>query len=88
MADEMAGQDAAKPRKRASSKAPARPSVSKVKSTIHISVEASMRLDIHATMMGLDRSSLVEKLINDHLRRYVVSDRGGSDGLVSGEAAA
>jgi hypothetical protein len=28
-------------------------------------------------MMGLDRSALVEKLIHEHLRRYVVSDRGG-----------
>ena len=30
-------------------------------------------------MMGFDRSELVEKLINDHLRRYVVSDRGGPE---------
>jgi len=36
-------------------------------------------------MMGLDRSSLVERLINDHLRRYVVSDRGGA-GDEGGEA--
>jgi hypothetical protein len=67
-----------KPRKRLAAKPPARPTVTKVKSTIHLSVEASQRLDIHATMMGLDRSSLVERLINDHLRRYVVSDRGGT----------
>lgn len=46
---------------------------------MHLSVEASQRLDIHATMAGFDRSSLVEKLISDHLRRYVVSDRGGPD---------
>ncbi len=74
-----------KGRKRVAVKAATRPAVSKVKSTIHLSVEASQRLDIHATMMGLDRSALVEKLINDHLRRYVVSDRGG-DGAASGEA--
>ena len=77
-----------KARKRATAKAAIRQTVNKVKSTIHLSVEASQRLDIHATMMGLDRSALVEKLINDHLRRYVVSDRGGSDGAASGEAAA
>jgi hypothetical protein len=76
-----------KGRKRPVSKSPGRPAVVKVKSTIHLSVEASQRLDIHATMMGLDRSALVEKLINDHLRRYVVSDRGG-EGAASGEAAA
>jgi hypothetical protein len=68
----------AKARKRVAPKAAARPAATKVKSTIHLSVEASQRLDIHATMMGFDRSALVEKLINDHLRRYVVSDRGGA----------
>lgn len=87
MSDEAAGQEAGKPRKRSASKPAARPAAVKVKSTIHLSVEASQRLDIHATMMGFDRSALVEKLINDHLRRYVVSDRGGQDNG-GGEAAA
>jgi len=77
-----------RPRKRPAVKTPARPAVTKVKSTIHLSVEASQRLDIHATMMGLDRSALVEKLINDHLRRYVVSDRGGQDATANGGEAA
>jgi hypothetical protein len=76
-----------KGRKRPAVKAASRPAASKVKCTIHLSVEASQRLDIHATMMAFDRSALVEKLINDHLRRYVVSDRGG-DGNASGEAVA
>jgi hypothetical protein len=88
MGEDMAGQEAAKPRKRSAAKPPVRLSVSKVKATIHLSVEASQRLDIHATMMGFDRSALVEKLINDHLRRYVVSDRGGAEGNASGEAVA
>lgn len=77
-----------KGRKRVAAKAVVRPSIAKVKSTIHLSVEASQRLDIHATMMGFDRSALVEKLINDHLRRYVVSDRGGAAGMASEEEAA
>jgi hypothetical protein len=77
-----------KTRKRVAAKAVTRPAATKVKSTIHLSVEASQRLDIHATMMGFDRSALVEKLINDHLRRYVVSDRGGTGGAASGEDAA
>ena len=76
-----------KTRKRVVAKTASKPAAVKVKSTIHLSVEASQRLDIHATMMGFDRSALVEKLINDHLRRYVVSDRGGTDGNASGEAA-
>ena len=81
-----------KGRKRSSARmaaAATRPAASKVKCTIHLSVEASQRLDIHATMMGFDRSALVEKLINDHLRRYVVSDRGGAaEDAASGEAVA
>lgn len=88
MAEETAGQESGKPRKRSAAKAANRPAASKVKATIHLSVEASQRLDIHATMMGFDRSGLVEKLINDHLRRFVVSDRGGPDGMTSSEAVA
>lgn len=87
MADSMEDGNG-KPRKRLAAKPLTRPTVTKVKSTIHLSVEASQRLDIHATMMGFDRSALVEKLINDHLRRYVVSDRGGQEPTASGEAAA
>lgn len=79
MDSETAKPVASKPQRRPAGKTVSRPNVSKVKSTIHLSVEASQRLDIHATMMGLDRSSLVEKLINEHLRRWVVSDRGGAE---------
>jgi hypothetical protein len=67
-----------KPRKRASGKPPGRSAGSKVKSTIHLSAEASQRLSVHAAMLGLDRSELVEQLIGQHLRRFVVSDRGGA----------
>jgi predicted transcriptional regulator len=88
MTDDQTESGKGKPRKRLAAKPPVRPTVTKVKSTIHLSVEASQRLDIHATMMGFDRSALVEKLINDHLRRYVVSDRRGSAGLASDEEAA
>jgi hypothetical protein len=88
MADESQDGSNGKGRKRAAAKPPTRPAVTKVKSTIHLSVEASQRLDIHATMMGFDRSALVEKLINDHLRRYVVSDRGRTEDAPGGEAAA
>lgn len=78
-----------KPRKRQAAKAGAaanRPASSKAKCTIHLSVEASQRLDIHATMMGLDRSALVERLIHENLRRYVVQDRGGQAADANGEA--
>lgn len=78
----------AKARKRTASRAATRPAAVKIKATIHISVEASQRLTVHAAMMGMDRSELVESLINDHLRRYVVSDRGGSDDAAASDAAA
>jgi len=79
---------AGKTRKRQSVKASKPSAAKKVKSTIHLTLEASQRLDVHVAMMGpgTDRSSLIEHLINTHLRRYVVSDRGGSDG--SAEPAA
>lgn len=78
-----------KARKRSSVRVGAmRQAGSKVKCTIHLTVEASQRLDIHATMMALDRSALVEKLIHEHLRRYIVSDRGGSDVAAGDDAAA
>jgi hypothetical protein len=85
---ESMDQEHGKSRKRLSVKPVTRPAVTKVKSTIHLSIEASQRLDIHATMMGFDRSALVEKLINEHLRRYVVSDRGRVDDTASTEPAA
>lgn len=72
-------------RKRPSAKAVAGQGAVKVKATIHLSGEADKRLSVHATMMEMDRSELVEHLIVTHLKRYVVSDRGGD---ASGEAAA
>ena len=76
-----------KARKRSAAKAAAGQEAGKVKATIHLSGEADKRLSVHAAMMEMDRSALVEKLINDHLRRYVVSDRGGPDNA-AGDAAA
>lgn len=68
----------AKTRKRSAAKAASRSTSDKVKATIHLSLEASQRLTVHAAMLGLDRSALVEQLIRDHLKRFVVSDRGGA----------
>jgi hypothetical protein len=87
MADAMES-GSGKGRKRVAAKAASEPKGRKVKSTIHLSREADQRLDIHCTMMDFDRSALVEDLINRHLRRYVVSDRGGQENAASDEAAA
>lgn len=85
MPEEQLDASATRPRKRQPAKAASRQSVKKVKSTIHLSVEGSQRLTVHAAMMGLDRSELVEQLIRDHLRRFVVSDRGGAASAESAE---
>ena len=80
MTPETPEPQAGKARKRQNVKSPKPSAAKKLKSTIHLTVEASQRLDIHVAMMGpgTDRSSLIENLINTHLRRYVVSDRGGA----------
>jgi Ribbon-helix-helix protein, copG family len=75
-----------KARKRPAAKAATSQATAKVKATIHLSSEADKRLSVHATMMEMDRSELVELLIVTHLKRYVVSDRGGE--VASGDAAA
>jgi hypothetical protein len=80
--------NAPKTRRRSATKPASRQGGVKVKSTIHLSVEASQRLTVHAAMMGMDRSELVEQLIREHLRRFVVSDRQGTTGdTVDAEAA-
>ncbi len=84
MADESFEGNPTKTRKRQPAKTPNRQAAQKVKSTIHLTVEASQRLTVHAAMLGLDRSELMEQLIRDHLKRFVVSDRGGGG---TGEAA-
>ncbi len=86
MAADVTEQSSGKARKRSAAKAASRPAASKVKATIHLSADASQRLTVHAAMLGMDRSELVESLINQHLRRFVVSDRGGGDGGNGGTA--
>ncbi len=68
MAAEVSEQPSGKARKRSSVRAANRPAASKVKATIHLSADASQRLTVHAAMLGMDRSELVESLINQHLR--------------------
>jgi hypothetical protein len=77
-----------KPRKRSAGKVATGPVAGKVKATIHLSVDADKRLSVHAVMMNMDRSELIEYLIHEHLRRYVVSDRGQGGEVASGDAAA
>ena len=75
-----------KGRKRSAAKTASGIAPAKVKATIHLSSEADKRLSVHATMMEMDRSELVELLIVTHLKRWIVSDRGGE--AANGDAAA
>ena len=74
-------------RRRPAAKASERKSVEKVKVTLVLSAEMSQRLSVHAAMVGEDRSALVDGLIRDHLKRFVVADRAKSSGQLdlSGE---
>lgn len=50
----------------------------KVKSSCYLTVEADQRLGVHAAMLRIGRSELLERLITDHLRTFVVQRRGGA----------
>lgn len=74
----MTPDDAKPPKrpKRPALKPPSRRTVERVKCTLYLTVETSRRLSVHGAMLNLDRSELVERLVQEHLRRFVVSDRG------------
>ena len=78
----------AKVRKRASVKTSSRPAADKQKLTLYVSVEAAQRLAVHATMTGSDRSAVVEAMIREQLRRFVVSDRAKPSDPVVQEVSA
>lgn len=66
---------------------------SKVKIAAYVSVESSRRLGIHATMTGQDRSTIIDTLIREHLRDWVVQYRpspakGGDEAEAEPEAQA
>lgn len=75
---------AARTRRRPSAKTSARNGGERVKATLILSLEASRRLSIHATMTDEDRSALVEQLILEHLRTYVVSNRSRGPEVAEG----
>jgi hypothetical protein len=72
---------APKPRKRAA-KAAKPEDTSKVKATIHLSDRAAKMLGVYAVMTDSSNSAVVEQLIVENLKRFVVSDRAKSvDGV-------
>lgn len=75
----------AKARRRTAAKASARPSAQKVKQTLLLGEDSAKRLAVHAAMLGLDRSALVDQLIQEHLRRFRVQDLDRGDLRDTGE---
>ncbi len=53
---------------------------SKVKISAYVSLESARRLGIHATMTLQDRSQIIDGLIRDYLRDWVVQYRPSSKG--------
>ena len=48
----------------------------KMKVTVYIDPELGRKFVVHATMTGVDRSTLFAEMVRKHCGRYVVSDRG------------
>jgi ribosome-binding protein aMBF1 (putative translation factor) len=70
------------PKRRSTTKTPKTPkteTATKKKLTLYVSTDGAKRLGVHATMLGMDRSELVESLIRENLKRFVVSDRAKPD---------
>jgi hypothetical protein len=67
------------PKRRSTTKPPKTSTPTKQKLTLYVSPEGAKRLGVHATMLGTDRSALVEQLIAENLKRFVVSDRAKPD---------
>lgn len=76
VADESAVAESTKPRRRSVSRSTKPQVAPKIKVGLYISPESARRLGATALMEGKDRSDLVDELIRQHLRRWVVVDRG------------
>lgn len=70
-------QDRARARRKPVAKPPIRDESQNRKKSLCFSPEAWERLGIHAVKTRRSESAIVEELIRTHLRRFVVSDRGG-----------
>ena len=70
---------ATKGRRSRSPKAPSR-KVTKPKVSLMLTADIDFRLTVHAAAMKLDRSELVNQILDGALKRYVVQDRGQDKG--------
>jgi hypothetical protein len=74
----------AKPRKPRSSKPQISRSGDKVKVSLVLSSEVDFKLSVHAAALKMDRSALVNQVLGDALKRFVVQDRERSADLAAG----
>jgi hypothetical protein len=65
----------AKPRRRAAAKTANRQDEPKTKLTLYVPADLARRFAVHATYSDMDRSALFAEMIQQHCRRFVVSDR-------------
>lgn len=70
---------AAKGRKSRAPRTPAR-KAAKLKVSLMLTEDVDFRLTVHAAAMKLDRSELVNQILDGALKRYVVQDRGQDKG--------
>lgn len=76
-----------RPRRGRGNKSPrAQEPKSKVKIAAYVSLESARRLGIHATMTDQDRSTIIDTLIREHLRDWVVQYRPSGSSKPSEEA--
>lgn len=57
------------------------PTAGKTKVTVYLTAEAAKNLRVHAAGENLDRSAVVEQLINTHLKTWWLSRRHGATPL-------
>jgi hypothetical protein len=69
----------AKGRKSRATKTPSR-KAAKLKVSLMLTEDVDFRLTVHAAAMKLDRSELVNQILDGALKRYVVQDRGQDRG--------
>ena len=78
----------AKAKKRGAGKAANRQDGEKVKLTLYVTADLSRRFAVHATYSDMNHSELFSEMIQQHCRRFVVSDRAKSPEEGSSEAVA
>ena len=78
----------AKARKRGAAKTASRQDDQKVKLTLYVSPDLAKRFAVHATYTDMDRSALFAEMIQQHCRRFIVSDRAKAADVATEEVSA